>query len=763
MNHRIAFLAHSFLLAMLLLGSARSEATSFVRVSDEHLADRASVIAEVLVLGVDPAPGAGIPVTDYQVEVKDLIAGYTPGSSLVVRAPGGVRDDGTVLHIDGAPRFASGQRALLFLRAGAVGTYQVLYLAQGAFRIEERDGQPIARRELYGAIEIQLPGLGAQEPETPRDLERFRSWLVDRSEGLVRPADYRIEPSETDLAGVPEKYTLLMSPGGRPARWRQFDTNGNVRFRAHQAGQPGQPGGGFSQFQTALAAWTNESHTPIRYLYGGTTSASGGLSSGDGTNAILFDDPNGHPAFDGTFSCSAGGVLAIGGWGAASTAEHSHNGTTFWTIAEADIVTNKGLDCALPNTRLLEEMFAHELGHTLGLGHSTNSGALMFPFIHNDGRGASLSGDEVEGITFIYGTPPAAPSDLTATAADDHIRLSWRDNANDESSFQIERKTTGSFSHLRTVGANSRQYDDTSASPGITYTYRVRARNGAGESAYADEASAMIPADPDPCVPGPTTLCLWGDRFRVEVSWRDFEGGTGSGTVLPDGSIESGLFWFFSANNWEMLIKVLDGCTINERFWVFAAATTDVEYTLEVTDTWTGQASTYTNPLGVSAAAITDSDAFATCGASPPAGSSSLGLPSTSAGLSPRPRQVQAGEEGSCEPSETMMCLNQGRFKVEVEWQDYVGATGPAKVVPAGSDDSGLYWFFSPNNWEMLIKVLDGCGINERYWVFSAATTDVAYTLRVTDTLTDVTKEYQNTLGNAADAITDTEAFMTCP
>ena len=71
-----------------------------------------------------------------------------------------------------------------------------------------------------------------------------------------------------------------------------------------------------------------------------------------------------------------------------------------------------------------------------------------------------------------------------------------------------------------------------------------------------------------------------------------------------------------------MLVKVLDGCGINDRFWVYAAATTDVEYTLEVTDTWTGQTVIYANPLGVSAAAITDTDAFATCGFLPPAGAS---------------------------------------------------------------------------------------------------------------------------------------------
>ena len=67
----------------------------------------------------------------------------------------------------------------------------------------------------------------------------------------------------------------------------------------------------------------------------------------------------------------------------------------------------------------------------------------------------------------------------------------------------------------------------------------------------------------------------------MEVSWRDFAGNVGAGTAVAAGSEDSGIFCFFSAANWE---KVLDGCGINGHYWVFAAATTDLEYTLTVTD-----------------------------------------------------------------------------------------------------------------------------------------------------------------------------------
>ncbi len=117
----------------------------------------------------------------------------------------------------------------------------------------------------------------------------------------------------------------------------------------------------------------------------------------------------------------------------------------------------------------------------------------------------------------------------------------------------------------------------------------------------------------------------------------------------------------------------------------------------------------------------------------------------------------------TCAEDSVTLCLNRGRFRVEVEWRDSRGGAGNGRVVPVSSADSGLFWFFSPENWEILVKVLDGCDINNRFWVFFAATTNVEFTVTVTDSFTGVTREYSNPLGRAADAVTDTAAFATCP
>jgi subtilisin family serine protease len=117
---------------------------------------------------------------------------------------------------------------------------------------------------------------------------------------------------------------------------------------------------------------------------------------------------------------------------------------------------------------------------------------------------------------------------------------------------------------------------------------------------------------------------------------------------------------------------------------------------------------------------------------------------------------------GNCVPSTTNLCLNNGRFRVSINWQTAT-SSGTAKVVNCSNPDSGMFWFFNANNWEMMVKVLNGCGVNNRYWVFAAGMTNQGWTLTVTDTANGQVKQYTNPLGQVSQTITDTAAFATCP
>jgi hypothetical protein len=210
---------------------------------------------------------------------------------------------------------------------------------------------------------------------------------------------------------------------------------------------------------------------------------------------------------------------------------------------------------------------------------------------------------------------PAAPTNLTATPiSTTQINLEWQDKSNNETAFAVEsRPFGGTFVEIGTVPANSTGAQVVNLSQGTFYDFRVRARNSAGNSAYSNIAGASTFAPTGPCVPGTNTLCLLDDRFRVETTWRTPQGATGLGTgveLTPD----TGYFWFFNANNVEMVVKVLDACNPPfNRFWVFAGGLTNVEVRLTVTDTDSGAVQVYTNPLRTPFQPIQDTEAFATC------------------------------------------------------------------------------------------------------------------------------------------------------
>jgi len=127
--------------------------------------------------------------------------------------------------------------------------------------------------------------------------------------------------------------------------------------------------------------------------------------------------------------------------------------------------------------------------------------------------------------------------------------------------------------------------------------------------------------------------------------------------------------------------------------------------------------------------------------------------------------QVNVLPPGPCAPSATdTLCMDDNRFAVRSFWRTSFGTRGNSpKVQGVNSDDSGLFYFFNPDNWEILIKVLDGCPINNHFWVFAAATTNVEFTITVTDTQSDLVKVYTNPLNRRAQPIQDTMAFATCP
>lgn len=116
----------------------------------------------------------------------------------------------------------------------------------------------------------------------------------------------------------------------------------------------------------------------------------------------------------------------------------------------------------------------------------------------------------------------------------------------------------------------------------------------------------------------------------------------------------------------------------------------------------------------------------------------------------------------TCVPSATAMCLNNNRFKVEAIFRTASAPVDVAHVFKL-TEDTGYLWFFSAANVELVVKVLNGCGLNNQYWVFAGGLTNVEVTLIVTDTQTNVVNTYVNPLNRPFPPLLDTDGFATCP
>jgi CSLREA domain-containing protein len=116
---------------------------------------------------------------------------------------------------------------------------------------------------------------------------------------------------------------------------------------------------------------------------------------------------------------------------------------------------------------------------------------------------------------------------------------------------------------------------------------------------------------------------------------------------------------------------------------------------------------------------------------------------------------------GLCLNGGTTLCLDEGRFKVEVAWNTKDG-TGLGSAVPL-TDLSGYFWFFNPSNVELTVKVLNGCSINNHYWIFLSGLTNVGVQVSVTDLQTGTKKTYFNPRNHTIDTVLDTSAMAVCP
>lgn len=266
--------------------------------------------------------------------------------------------------------------------------------------------------------------------------------------------------------------------------------------------------------------------------------------------------------------------------------------------------------------------------------------------------------------------------------------------------------------------------------------------------------------DRSKCRPSSSVLCLGDGRFSVSAYFATQQN---SSSLFPSKvqplTRDTGYLTFFDPNNVEVVVKVIDACRDYGHYWVFVAGLTDVAVFIGVHDRFTLEGKSYFNRFGDPFKPVVDLAAFATCDAPVPPDFLVEPLWEPESAPQALPNRIEGGCGG--DPS-TTLCLD-NRFRVEVEWQTARGEQG---VGSPGSltANAGYFSFFGPDNIEIVVKALDACSpnLNQRYWIFAAGLTDVAVTMRITDTFTDQEKIYFSPLGQPFQPILDIEAFATC-
>jgi hypothetical protein len=502
-------------LAFLLSVSATAE--YYILPEDLAMMREADAIAVVKVTGIHCAfAGERDIMTNIDVKPELVLKGSIDRTApLRIVEPGGTV--GTkVMLVSAAPAYWMDNRALVFLQRTETGEWRTYGAALGKFDfVRDAEGRQLAVRWAGEQSETSFwTPEGQPREDKVRDaqlfiryIERFFSFSPTSSRPRLLQtnaleADYFVEnPAPavtsprawnpaTNAVYPPSAYTL------GTFRWEIFDAGGSVSFRVSGV-QPGYDSVGAAQ--RALAAWTDDPGSNVRYTYAGTSTDT---FISDDKNTIVYNNSTDVPA----------GAIAYARWYGGN--EHTYKGETFYSIVEGDVVVKSNLTVS---QKVFDEAVTHELGHTLGFRHSDqgepSSTQAVMKGVLSGTYGATLGPWDIEAVRTVYEStvstsPPGVPSNLVATATSTaSITIDWNAAAN-ATGYQLERSSNDS-AFVLIASPPGTSYVDNDVAAGRTYVYRVRAVGGAGTvpSAYSnrDHATTIIFID-DPLIPNVTEV-----------------------------------------------------------------------------------------------------------------------------------------------------------------------------------------------------------------------------------------------------------------